>query len=66
MRILLVQHVNCPVQKDEFVNDWLGYNQVLAIDWLSYSPELNLVENIWAIMKRRLAQKNLEEVVQMT
>ena len=36
--------MNCPVYKVAIVNDWLRDNQVLAIDWLSYSPDLNLIE----------------------
>ena len=68
---VILQHDNGPVHKAEIVNDWLRDNQVLTIDWLSYSPDLNLLENVWAIMKRQLASQhltfnNVEEVVQMT
>ena len=68
---VILQHDNCPFDKAEIVNDCLRDNQVLAIDWPSYSPDLKLIEIVWAIMKHRLASQpltsnNLKEVVQMT
>ncbi len=46
---------NCPVHKAEIVNDWLRDNQVLAFDWPSYNTDFNFIENIWAIIRRRLS-----------
>ena len=43
---VILQHDNCPVPKAEIVNDWLRDNQILAIGWPSYSPDLNLIENV--------------------
>ncbi len=67
----ILQRDNCPVHKTKIINDWLRDNQVLAIDWPSYGPDLNLIETVWAIMTCRLGSQhltfnNLEEVVQMT
>ena len=38
------------------------------LQWPAYSPDLNIIENLWAIVKRRLQKvgitgKNLEETV---
>ena len=33
-------------------------NNIKIIDWPLYSPDLNPIENIWAIMKRKIARKN--------
>ena len=35
-------------------------NNIKIIDWPSYSPALNQIENIWAIMKKKIAGKFLQ------
>ena len=32
-------------------------NNIQIIDWPPYSPDLNLIENIWNTMKRKIARK---------
>ena len=44
-------------------------NFFLENEWVTYSPDLNIIENLWAIVKRRLAEQtvlceNLDEKVQ--
>ena len=68
---VILQHDNSPVHKAEIVNDWIRDKKTLAIDCPSYSPDLNLIENVWAIIQLQLASQhltfnNLEEVAQMT
>ena len=35
-------------------------NNIKIIDWPPYYPDLNPIENIWAIMKRKIVEKLLQ------
>ena len=37
-------------------------NNIKTIDWPLYSPNLNPIENIWAIMMRKIAEKTLTTI----
>ena len=37
-------------------------NNIKIIDWTPYSPDLNPIENIWAIMKRKIAWKTFTTI----
>ena len=38
--------------KSGVVLQWLHNNGVTVLDWPSYSPDLNPIENLWACMQR--------------
>jgi hypothetical protein len=47
------------------VRQWFDDNQINVIDWLSQSPDLNPIENLWALADRQVKKtkpKNLNEL----
>ena len=35
---------------------WLQENRIRTLDWPPYSPDLNPIENVWGLLKKRLYQ----------
>ena len=65
---LVFQQDNAPVHKSKVVRNFLAQKQWEVLDWPAYSPDLNPIENIWAIFKKSLrgqigTRENLEEKV---
>ena len=66
---LVFQHDNAPTHKASIIKIFFRENEWEVLDSPTYSPDLNIIENLWAIVKKRLAKQivsweNLEEKVQ--
>ena len=51
------------------IKNFFRENEREVLDWPPYNPDLNIIENLWAIVKKRLAKQsfsweNLEDKVQ--
>lgn len=47
---------NAPIHRSGEVKKWMQDNEVQTTEWPARSPDLNPIENLWGLMKRKLSQ----------
>ena len=52
----IFQDDNCPCDMSKRAKDWNNQNNIPCLDWPSQCPDLNLIENVWRMIKIRLAR----------
>ena len=50
----IYQHDGCSAHRAKIVSAYLTQNGLDVLPWLAQSSDLNSIENVWSIMKRRL------------
>ena len=52
-------HDGAPCHTAKSVSQYLASENIPVLSWPGNSPDLNPIENVWAIVKRRMAQKHI-------
>ena len=52
----IFQQDGAPAHSSRVVKKWLTDQGIQVLDWPGNSPDLNPIENLWTIMKRKLKQ----------
>ena len=54
-RAIFQQH-NAPIHNAKLMKQWFKQQTFGLLQWSAQSPDLNLIEHMWALVKRRLNQ----------
>jgi transposase len=54
---LIFQDDNDPKHRSKIVKLWKDENKIVSLDWPSNSPDLNPIENIWALLKNKIKKR---------
>lgn len=50
----IFMHDNAPIHRAHIIRDWLHSKGIYVMVWPPYSPNLNLIENLWALLKAQM------------
>lgn len=56
---------NLAAHKTRKLKRWFSRHKIRLLDWPPYSPDLNPIENIWRLLKQRVAARKCKTIVEL-
>ena len=66
MAYWILQEDNDPKHRSRLCTAWKTENGITTLDWPSQSPDANLIENVWSVLKRKLTGKSMFTLKQLS
>ncbi|GBL81911.1 Transposable element Tc1 transposase [Araneus ventricosus] len=60
-RGFIFQQDNDPKHRSKHIQNWFSRRHVNLLDWPSQSPDLIIIEGVWAELERRLVGRNARD-----
>jgi len=58
----ILQEDNDPKHRSKIATKWKDENKINVLQWPSYSPDQNPIENVWSILKIKIAYKDIKTI----
>jgi hypothetical protein len=65
INIPIFQQDNAPSHTARDTKVFLQQNGVEVLEWPPYSPDLNPIENLWAVLKNKIREENITTKVEL-